>query len=225
VQWRPTRAVASGTTIVVSHWTSGIVLAWIGSEWAPILAASLAALVAVATFAITMTAARRDRRRNLYSDAYRATMSWIEMAYRAYHAGPDDDDAFLDGYHKLWEDVRYYQGWLLMESAELGYSFAQFKEAVQTVCEAVIESAWMTRTAESKPLEPLPVEPSPETFRYEQDRFLQDARDQLSPNPFTRRAMRRRVQTRIAKEGGARVSGLPVNAASPRGLAADPERG
>ena len=74
---------------------------------------------------------------------------------------------------------------------------------------------------ESKPLGALPVEPSPETFRYEQDRFLEDARDQLSPNPFTRRAMRRRVQERIAKEGPARVSGLPVNAAAPRGMPAD----
>jgi hypothetical protein len=206
---------------VAAHFASGIVLAGFGPEWAPILAASLAALVAVVTFAINTTAARRDRRRNLYSDAYRATMSWIEMAYRAYHAGPGDDDAFLDGYHKLWEDVRYFQGWLLMESAELGYSFAQFKESVQRVCEQVIEFSWTTRTAESKPLEPLPVEPSPETFRYEQDRFLQDARDQLSPNPFRRRAMRQRVRERIAKEGGARVSGLPMDAASPRGLAAD----
>lgn len=189
------------------------------SAWAPIFAASLAALVAVVTFAINTTAARRDRRRNLYSDAYRATMSWIETAYRAYHASPDDDDKFLDCYHKLWEDVRYYQGWLLMESAELGYSFAQFKEAVQIVCEAVIESSWRARTAESKPLETLPVEPGPDTFRYEQDRFLQDARDQLSANPFTRAAMRRRVQRRIEEEGGARVSGLPKQAASPRGLA------
>ena len=163
-----------------------------------------------------MTAARRDRRRNLYSDAYRATMSWIEMAYRAYHAKPEDDGKFLDAYHKLWEDVRYFQGWLLMESAELGYSFAQFKEAVQVVCEDVIESGWLKRTAEAKPLAELPVEPSPDTFRYEQDRFLQDARDQLSPNPWTRAMMRRRVQRRIGAEGGARVSGLPVNAVSPR---------
>jgi hypothetical protein len=193
-------------------------LAFLGPEWIPILAATIAALVAALTLAMNMTAGRRDRRRNLYSDAYRATMSWIEMAYRAYHARPDADAAFLDGYHKLWEDVRYYQGWILMESYELGYSFALFKEAVQTVCEGVVESAWATRTMESKPLAALPVEPSPETFRYEQDRFLQDARDQLSPNPFTRRAMRRRVQERIAEEGPARVSGLPVNAASPRGL-------
>jgi hypothetical protein len=192
-------------------------LAFLGPEWIPILAATIAAFVAAVTLAMNMTAGRRDRRRNLYSDAYRATMSWIEMAYRAHHARPDEDAAFLDGYHKLWEDIRYYQGWILMESYELGYSFALFKEAVQTVCEDVIESAWASRTEESKPLGALPVEPSPETFRYEQDRFLEDARDQLSPNPFTRRAMRRRVQERIAKEGPARVSGLPVNAASPRG--------
>jgi hypothetical protein len=191
-------------------------LAFLGPEWIPIIAATIAALVAALTLAMNMTAGRRDRRRNLYSDAYRATMSWIEMAYRAYHARPDEDAAFLDGYHKLWEDVRYYQGWILMESYELGYSFALFKEGVQTVCEGVIDSAWRTRTVESKPLQELPVEPSPETYRYEQDLFLQDARDQLSPNPFTRRAMRRRVRERMAKEGPARVSGLPVNAASPR---------
>jgi hypothetical protein len=197
-------------------WQSTTAFAGLGPEWAPIFAATLAALVATVTLALNMTAARRDRRRNLYSDAYRATMSWIEMAYRAYHAEPEDGGKFLDAYHKLWEDVRYFQGWLLMESAELGYSFAQFKEAVQMVCEEVIESAWMNRTSESKPLIELPVEPSPHTFRYEQDRFLQDARDQLSPSPWTRAMMRRRVQRRIAGEGGARVSGLPVNAVSPR---------
>ena len=196
--------------------TTGFAFLGLGSEWAPIFAATLAALVAAVTLALNMTAARRDRRRNLYSDAYRATMSWIEMAYRAYHAKPDDDGRFLDAYHKLWEDVRYFQGWLLMESAELGYSFAQFKEAVQVVCEAVIESSWQKRTAEAKPLAELPVEPSPDTFRSEQDQFLQDARDQLSPNPWRRAMMRRRVQRRIGAEGGARVSGLPVNAASPR---------
>jgi hypothetical protein len=202
----------------------GMVLAvtgW-GPQWAPIYAAALAGLIAVGTLAVNVTAGRRDRRRNLYSDAYRATMAWIEMAYRAYHASPEDDEKFLDSYHKLWEDVRYYQGWLLMESPELGYSFAQFKEAVQRVCEGVIESAWMARTTESKPLETLPVEPSPETFRYEQDCFLQDASDQLSPNPFTRAGMRRRVKRRIAEEGGARISGLPIGAASPRGAQPGP---
>jgi hypothetical protein len=196
--------------------TTAFAFAGLGPEWAPIFAATLAALVATLTLALNMTAARRDRRRNLYSDAYRATMSWIEMAYRAYHAKPEDDGEFLDVYHKLWEDVRYFQGWLLMESAELGYSFAQFKEAVQRVCEEAIESTWLKRTTESKPLVELPVEPSPDTFRSEQDRFLQDARDQLSPNPWTRAMMRRRVNRRIAEEGGARVSGLPVHAASPR---------
>jgi biopolymer transport protein ExbB/TolQ len=195
---------------------TGIPLGALGAEWAPIFAATLAGLVAAITLAVNVTAARRDRRRHLYSDAYKATMSWIEMAYRAHHARPDDDGRFLDAYHKLWEDVRYFQGWLLMESTELGYSFAQFKEAVQNVCERVIETEWLVRTTEAKPLDVLPVEPSAETFRREQDRFLQDARDQLSPNPLTRATMRRRVRRRIAEEGGARVSGLPVDALSPR---------
>lgn len=202
--------------------STGFAFAGLGPEWAPIFAATLAALVATVTLAVNMTAARRDRRRNLYSDAYRATMAWIEMAYRAYHAKPDDGTAFLDAYHKLWEDVRFFQGRLLLESNELGYSFALFKEAVQVVREATIESAWLERTTEAKPLVELPVEPGPETFRVQQDSFLQDARDQLSPNPWTRVKMKRRVHRRIAAEGGARVSGLPLNAASPRASQAAP---
>ena len=196
--------------------TTGFVLAGFGAQWVSIFAAILAALVATVTLAVNRAASRRDRRRNLYSEAYRATMSWIELAYRAYHASPDDGGKFLDAYHTLWEDVRYYQGRLLMESTELGYSFALFKEAVQVVCETAIESAWLERTAAPKPLVELPVEPSPDTFRSEQDHFLQDAHDQLSPYPWTRAMMRRRVNRRIASSGGARVSGLPVNAASPR---------
>jgi hypothetical protein len=176
--------------------------------WAPIITAVLAALVAVGSLLVTAMNAERGRRRNLYSDAYRITMSWIEMAYRAYHAAPNDKK-FLDSYHKLWEDVRYYQGWLLLESQELGYSFAQFRGAVERVCDKFIENVWSECTTEPKPLEPLPVESSPETFRREQDLFLQDARDHLSLNPWTRAGMRRRVQKRIAAEGGARVSGLP----------------
>lgn len=198
--------------------TTGFVLAGLGAQWVSIFAAILAAFVAIATLAVTLAAARRDRRRTLYSEAYRTTMSWIEMAYRAYHAPPDDGGKFLDGYHKLWEDVRYFQGRLLMESTELGYSFALFKEAVQVVCENAIESAWLERSAAAKPLVELPVEPSPETFRAEQDHFLEDAHDQLSPNPLTRAMMRRRVRRRIASSGGARISGLPVNAASPRAV-------
>jgi len=196
--------------------TTSLAFAGLGSDSVAVLTAVLAGLVAIVTLAVSLAAARRDRRRNLYSEAYRATMSWIEMAYRAYHAPPDDGGKFLEGYHALWEDVRYYQGRLLMESTELGYSFALFKEAVQVVCETAIQAAWLERTAASKPLVELPVEPSPETFRSEQDHFLQDAHDQLSPYPWTRAMMRRRVNRRIASEGGARVSGLPINAAAPR---------
>jgi len=42
-----------------------------------VLTAVLAGLVAIVTLAVSLAAARRDRRRNLYSEAYRATMSWL----------------------------------------------------------------------------------------------------------------------------------------------------
>jgi hypothetical protein len=179
------------------------------AAWATLFAALLAGLVAAISLAVNATSGRRDRRRNLYSEAYRATMSWVEMAYRAHHAPPDDGE-FLAKYHELWEDLRYYEGWLLFESPNLGYSYARFKEAVESVCDTYIEEAWSRRSAEPKPLEELPVEPRPETYQRELDRFLEDVRDHLSPYPWRRAAMNRRVKRRIEHEGGARASGLPL---------------
>jgi hypothetical protein len=177
--------------------------------WAGVIAAGIAAIVTLVSIAVAATNARRDRRRHLYGEAYRTTMSWIEMAYRAYHAAPGDRE-FLASYHKLWEDVRYYEGWLLFESTELGYSFARFKDAVQRVCDRFIEQAWLELSAEPKPLIMLPVEATPETFDTELNAFIRDSREHLSPNPLKRAAMRRRVRNRIKSEGGAHASGLPM---------------
>jgi hypothetical protein len=179
------------------------------AAWATVIAALLAGLIATITLAVNATSGRRERRRNLYSEAYRATMTWVEMAYRVHHAPPNDEGA-LAAYHKLWEDLRYYEGWVLFESPQLGYSYARFKEAVERVCDKFIEEAWNQRSAEPKPLVELPVEPRPDTYQKEMDAFLHDVRDHLSPYPWKRAAMSRRVRRRIEHEGGARVSGLPV---------------
>jgi hypothetical protein len=173
-----------------------------------VIAAGIAATVALASVAVAATNARRDRRRHLCGEAYRTTMSWVEMAYRAYHS-PPGDRKFLDSYHKLWEDVRYFEGWLIFESSELGYSFARFKDAVQRVCDTFIEDNWLKQTSEPKPLTELPVEATSETYENELNAFLRDTSEHLSPNPWRRAAMRRRVRRRIEREGGAHASGLP----------------
>lgn len=178
------------------------------AAWATVIAALLAGLVGAVTLAVNATTGRRERRRHLYSEAYRTTMQWVEMAYRAHHAPPNDEE-LLDAYHKLWEELRYYEGWVLFESPELGYSYARFKEAVERVCDSYIEKAWRERSAAPRPLVELPVEPRRETYLREMDSFLEDVRDQLSPYPWRRASMRRRVRRRIGAEGGARGSGLP----------------
>ncbi len=184
------------------------------AAWATVIAALLAGLVAAVTLAVNATTGRRERRRHLYSEAYRTTMQWVEMAYRAHHAPPNDEE-LLDAYHKLWEDLRYYEGWVLLfgrrvAAGELvGYSYARFKEAVERVCDGYIEKAWMERSAVPRPLVELPVEPRRETYLQEMDSFLEDVRDHLSPYPWRRASMRRRVRRRIGEEGGARGSGLP----------------
>lgn len=179
------------------------------AAWATVVAALFAGLIATISLAVNATSGRRERRRNLYSEAYRTTMTWVEMAYRAHHTQPDDEE-LLVAYHKLWEDLRYYEGWVLFESPELGYSYARFKEAIERVCDKYIEKAWSQRSEEARPLVELPVEPRPETYQKEMDSFLEDVRDHLSPYPWRRASMRRRVRRRIDREGGTRVSGLPI---------------
>jgi hypothetical protein len=61
------------------------------AAWASVIAALLAALIATISLAVNATSGRRERRRNLYSEAYRTTMSWVEMAYRVHHAPPNDE--------------------------------------------------------------------------------------------------------------------------------------
>jgi hypothetical protein len=164
---------------------------------ATVISALLAAFIGVVSLAVNAARATRDRRRDLYSQAYKVSMSWIEMAYRAHHCRMGDDKAFLDSYHKLWEEGRYFEGWMWTESEELGYSYQAFTEAVRSVCEPFIEGTWEQRSQSTRPLQPLPVEPTPQTYKAHIDAFLRDAREHLSFNPLTRHRMRRRVRARI----------------------------
>jgi hypothetical protein len=171
---------------------------------------------------VSAATAKRDRQRGLYGEAYRIAMKWVEMAYRAHHAR-GDDEKFLDGYHRLWEDIRYYQAWLLIESKELGYSYARFTAAVQATCDHYIEEAWPRRSDIPKPLEWLDVEPHPDTYQQELDSFLRDARDHLSFNPWRRRAMRRRIRAQSERDGGVRISGFPKDRTLVPGTRAHPD--
>ena len=164
---------------------------------ATVISALLAAFIGVASLAFNSAKATRDRRRDLYSQAYKVSMSWIEMAYRAHHCRMGDDKVFLESYHRLWEEGRYFEGWMWTESEELGYSYQSFTEAVRSVCEPFIEQTWQTRGDSTRPLQPLAVEPTPETYKAHIDAFLRDAREHLSFNPLTRYRMRRRVRGRI----------------------------
>ena len=164
---------------------------------ATVISALFAAFIGIASLVVNAAKATRDRRRDLYSQAYKVSMSWIEMAYRAHHCRAGDDKAFLDSYHKLWEEGRYFEGWMWTESEELGFSYQSFTEAVRSVCEPFIEGTWQQRGDTTRPLQPLPVEPTPETYKNHIDAFLRDAREHLSFNPLTRYRMRRRVRARI----------------------------
>ena len=178
--------------------TSALVLAADGGipgGIATVISALLAAFIGIASLVVNAAKATRDRRRDLYSQAYKVSMSWVEMAYRAAPLpGRATTRRFSTATTSCWEEGRYFESWMWTESEELGFSYQSFTEAVRSVCEPFIEGTWQQRGDSTRPLHPLPVEPTPETYKNHIDAFLRDAREHLSFNPLTRYRMRRRVR-------------------------------
>ena len=138
----------------------------------------------------------QDRRRSLYSDAYRTAMAWAEMVYRVKRRSEGSADAIVARFHDLQEQIAYHQGWLMTEAPELGRSYARLVRAVREEAEPHIQQAWQEPIA--APGAPVVRVPAPIT-RAEATRFLTDARDHLSAWPWKRWAVRKRNTNGIAQ--------------------------
>jgi hypothetical protein len=155
------------------------------SWWVPLLAIAGAILTAAVTGAIVCYQARGDRRRSLYSNAYKAAMSWVEMVYRVRRRCDGQEQELVARFHDAQEDIAYHEGWLSTESAALGRSYCTFVAAVREASSPLIQTAWKepvralaehTREADGHPV-----------VRAARDAFLRDVRDHLSVWPWVRR--------------------------------------
>jgi hypothetical protein len=54
-----------------------------------------------------LAANRRDRRRELFADAYRAALALVEMVYRVRSADSDNARALADHYHQIHEEINF----------------------------------------------------------------------------------------------------------------------
>ena len=137
-------------------------------------------------------AEERNRRRDLYSQGYRSALAWCEAIYRVRRRASDgsEDRELVKNFHAMQEDIAYYQGWLAMETPELGRAYRVFVKAVMAQCRSLLQDAW-TR-AGREPTEPTPEnEPHPQIDAAARA-FERDMQEHLSRWPWSAPASKNR---------------------------------
>ncbi len=173
--------------------------------WAAVLTGSVPGLLALATYGHQSRQARQDRRRELYSGAFRAVMGWVEGYYRVRRRSRGDERLVVEHLHDLWEQVAFYEGWLATEAPELGWSYQRLAQQVKRSVSPLITAAWEMEPQPMK--EELPAgETRPETLPevlQARDQYLDDIRRHQSVWPWGRHQLRRRYRADVAARGAA----------------------
>jgi hypothetical protein len=147
-------------------------------------AAITAVLAAAVAIYLNATGRKQDsdsRRRDLYSNAYRAALEWEEAVYRVRRRNPDgsDDRELVARLHALQELISYHEGWLSIESEPLGKAYQKFVRDVMAECRPLLQDAW------SRPGRP-PTEPTPQDEKHpdlstSKALFTRAVRDHMAP--------------------------------------------
>jgi hypothetical protein len=165
-----------------------------------VVGAAITAVVALAgaiyVSVVGRKAEERNRRRDLYSRGYRSALGWCEAIYRVRRRASDgsEDRELVKHFHAMQEEIAYYQGWLAMETPELGRAYRVFVKTVLAQCAPLLQDSWAHQGRE-------PTEPTPETERHPDitaatREFERDMEEHLSRWPW----VRGRLKNRYPKE-------------------------
>jgi hypothetical protein len=164
-----------------------------------VLAVAVPAAAAIVVVALTALsaylAAKRERRRQLYGDSFRAACAWCEMLYRIRRRSGEGDPEYLlvARFHDLQEDLDFYVGWIGSESKYMQRSYEQLVEAVKTATREHISRAWSGQIR--PPCRGTLDEDAHPDLVAAKNRFLEDVRSHLSPWPWRRIAVALRNRT------------------------------
>src|SRR4051812_37730383 len=111
-------------------------------DFLPLVGSILALTGAVGVAAWNQYQSRRDRRRDLYSEAYRAVVSWAEMPYRVRRRDSQKPHELVALFHELQEAIDYHDGWISIESPELARAYRHFVDQVKSKTSPAIKQAW-----------------------------------------------------------------------------------
>jgi hypothetical protein len=146
-------------------------------------AAISAVAVALLSASLARVFARRDRRRQMYGEAFRTALEWREMLYRVRRRDNTDEGnrAVVDKFHDLQERLDYYEGWIGSESKYMRLSYQKLVAASKSVTISHIQAAWNTPGKKGN-ADPNDVHPTvQESVR---SAYLRDVRGHLSFQPW-----------------------------------------
>jgi hypothetical protein len=161
-----------------------------------VVASVLTGLFGLYAIAAGRNDADRNRRRDLYSEAYKVALQWCEGVYRVRRRASDrsTDRDLVRHFHDMQERISYYEGWLAMEAPELGRAYRALLGDVRSSCEPLVKEAWDRPGRE--PTTPTPENEKGPDLSDAKAAFVRDVNEHLSRRPW----VRRRVKTRYPKE-------------------------
>lgn len=148
------------------------------------ITAAVTILLAILRAVALWSTGKRDRQRELYSQAYKTAMAWREMLYRVRRRadGDEAERALIDRFHELQEEIDYYQGWTASESKWMGRSFCRLVAGIKEATRELIRLAWAEpkRRTAAESVREADGHPATDAAR---DTFLKDIRNHLSLFP------------------------------------------
>ena len=171
---------------VIDARCGSVTVRWTSSEIA-ILGMTTTVVVAILSALAAYLAAKRDRRRTLYSEAVQAIAGWKEMLYRVRRRQTDDAPELVAQFHELQDKLAFCEAWVGSESKYMARSYRRLVREVKGATESLIQEAWETppRSPGAAETEFGPVPDLTSSI----DRFLADVRSHLSPLPWRKLAI------------------------------------
>jgi hypothetical protein len=111
--------------------------------WAPLVAAAISGAFALVGIAANLATARRDRRAELYAQAFRTALALVEMVYRARRAS-ENMRGVMDRYHQIHEDINFHQGWIEAQSRAMGRAYRRLILRVREATKDSIDDAFQS---------------------------------------------------------------------------------
>jgi hypothetical protein len=151
------------------------------------IAAAATVIVGLLAALAAYLASKRERRRDLYSEAVRAVVGWKEMVYRLRRREAGQERELINHFHTLQDQLSYYQAWIGSDSKYMKRSYDRLVKGVKDRTEKLITDAWKERIR-AKPGNARPGDVHPELSDLV-DSFLRDVRSHLSPWPWRKLAV------------------------------------